>query len=247
MVSANVVFTWLCVGFLLPTACKAMPSLMVPAGESKCFVYEAAMDTTIKIDYEAPDIILDKEDPHFSPSYITVDVRPSNRVIETKHHEAPVRSHLRPTKEVLEKNAGRIKHKFEVDGEADICFKAPDRPRRGAHNSHEENQHYHRFTYHIRLADGLDGDEDEDNIPKADIDGHLSHMEKEFQRIQRGMQTILREAEFSKEREALFHKQTESMHSAAMFWPVVQVCVLLMTGFTQASHIVQFFKRRRII
>lgn len=30
------------------------------------------------------------------------------------------------------------------------------------------------------------------------------------------MQTPLHEAEFAKEREALFHKQTESMHSATL-------------------------------
>ena len=176
-----------------------------------------------------------------------MDVRPSNRVIETKHHEAPVRSNLKPTKQVLDAKEGRIKHKFEKDGEADICFKAPERPKRGAHNKNDEKPHFYRFTYHVRVADGLDGEDEEGSPQQADINSHLSHMEKEFQRIERGMHTILREAEFSKEREAHFHKQTESMNSAAMFWPIVQVCVLLMTGFTQASHIVQFFKRRRII
>ena len=187
------------------------------------------------------DIIVD---PDFSPSYINVSVKPSNRVIETKHHEAPVRSHLRPTEQKLDSKTGQVRHKFEVDGEARICFLAPDS---GQQNKQTNKKRAFMFKYHVRVLDGLDGDVEEESPEKADIDGHLSHMEKELDRVQRGMQTIIREAEFSKEREALFHKQTESMHKAAMFWPIVQVCVLIMTGFTQASHIVQFFKRRRII
>eukprot|EP00522_Entomoneis_paludosa_P016702 CAMPEP_0172457354 /NCGR_PEP_ID=MMETSP1065-20121228/21691_1 /TAXON_ID=265537 /ORGANISM="Amphiprora paludosa, Strain CCMP125" /LENGTH=224 /DNA_ID=CAMNT_0013211041 /DNA_START=110 /DNA_END=784 /DNA_ORIENTATION=+ len=223
----------------------AMPSIVLDGGETKCVLFEAAMDTKIKIDYKAPDINVDKDDPGFSPAYISVHVKPSNRVLDTRHHDAPVRSHFHPTNQMLEKTEGRIRHTFEVAGEASICFKAP-KSRKGAHSDEK-----YRFHYHIHIADGLDGDEEDEGDGKseikADIDGHLTFMEKELQRIQRGMQSILREADFAKEREALFHKQTENMNNATMFWPIVQVCVLLMTGFTQASHIVQFFKKRRII
>ena len=58
---------------------------------------------------------------------------------------------------------------------------------------------------------------------------------------------MVKQAEFAKEREQVFQEQHEHMHEAAMWWPVVQVCVLIMTGFTQASHITRFFKSRRII
>eukprot|EP00523_Entomoneis_sp_CCMP467_P017198 CAMPEP_0168770898 /NCGR_PEP_ID=MMETSP0725-20121227/3163_1 /TAXON_ID=265536 /ORGANISM="Amphiprora sp., Strain CCMP467" /LENGTH=227 /DNA_ID=CAMNT_0008820369 /DNA_START=15 /DNA_END=698 /DNA_ORIENTATION=- len=215
----------------LVSGCTAMPSIVLKSGETKCMLYEAAMDTKIKIDYKALD--LDKEHPS-NKSKISVHVRPSNRVIDTHHHDAPVRSHFRPTEKTLEETEGRIEHVFEVDGEASICFSSPRLKK-------PTGKEFFRFHYHVRIANGLDGDDEDD--PKsgnsADINGHLGHMEVELQRIQRGMQSILREADFAKEREALFHKQTESMHSAAMFWPIVQVCVLLMTGFTQ--------ERRRII
>jgi len=232
--------------------CQAHPSMILNGGETKCVLFEAAMDTTIKIDYKAPDLVLDKNDPNFSPAYLTVNVFPSNRVIDTKHHEAPVKSHLKATKVLLEDKEGRnIKHKFELDGDANICFRAPKSRKGLKYNSLE----YYRFEYHVRLLDGLDGDDDDEGkkgkgkptANQTDIFSHLTHMEKEIQRIQRGMQTILREADFAKDRDALFYKQTESMHSATMFWPIVQVCILLMTGFTQANHIVQFFKQRRII
>lgn len=202
------------------------------------------MDTKIKIDYQAPDIPLleNRNDKLFGPAHITVHVKPSNRIIDTHHHDAPVRSHFHPTNHIIEEKSGRVKHTFEVDGEANICFVAPTMRKKPGHNKDQ----YFIFHYHVHVADGLDGD-DEEGGTQTDIDSHLTHMEKEMQRIQRGMHGILREADFAQEREALFHKQTESMHSATMFWPIVQVCVLLMTGFTQATHIVQFFKRRRII
>jgi emp24/gp25L/p24 family/GOLD len=87
-------------------------------------------------------------------------------------------------------------------------------------------------------------EEQEDLSP---YDSHLSHFELEMQRIESGMRHILAEAEFAKAKDALFHKQTVNMHLATTYWPMVQVLVLLMTGFTQASHIVRFFKSRRII
>ena len=222
----------------------ALPSLILAEGETKCVLFEAAMDDTLKIDYKAPDLILDQVDPGFNPAYITVNIFPSNRVIDGKH--APVKSHLKPTTKMLDSSEGRIKHTFEVDGEANICFKAPQKPK-GRHNHNEKVMF--KFEYHISLVDGLDGEDDEDFLKgkKVDVDSHLSHMEKELTRVHQGLQTILREADLAKTREAQFHKQTESMHSATMFWPIVQVSILLMTGFTQANHIVQFFKQRRII
>ena len=93
-------------------------------------------------------------------------------------------------------------------------------------------------------------DNDPSSLEKGsgtDLDGHLSHMELEMKRIQIGMKRILAEADFAKDRDSAFHKQTQDMHAATIFWPIVQMCVLLMTGFTQASHIVRFFQSRRII
>jgi hypothetical protein len=81
----------------------------------------------------------------------------------------------------------------------------------------------------------------------AKVASHLSTMVTELQRISHSMKSILSEADFAKERDSIFHRQTQAMDQATIFWPIVQVCVLLMTGFAQASHIVRFFKSRRIL
>jgi hypothetical protein len=104
---------------------------------------------------------------------------------------------------------------LEVDGQADVCVRAVS----------ATADHPQRFG--LRILKNTTLLPVAKNIP---VDDHLTHMELEMTRIQGGMRNILKEADFSKEREAIFHEQTLSMHSATMFWPIVQVCVLIMTG-----------------
>jgi hypothetical protein len=36
------------------------------------------------------------------------------------------------------------------------------------------------------------------------------------------------------------------MNRASQYWPIIHLVVLLVTGFTQANHIIRFFKSRHI-
>lgn len=196
------------------------------------------------------DLIVDKDQNGFGPVYLTVNTVPSKRVLDTILHESPIKSRLKPTTKVLEQTKGSVVHRFEVDGIANICFRA----------STSSSKHPQRFSVHVETSeqdprillptpskDGTDR-KMEDSKKEADVvDTHLSRMETELQRITIAMNHVLKEADFNKDQDSLFHKQTLAMHSATTFWPIVQVCILLITGFTQANHIVRFFKSRRII
>jgi len=185
-----------------------------------------------------PDLIADTTDSKYGPVYISVSVTPSKRVLDTGNHPSSIQQRLKPTSELLKQKEGDLIHKVEVDGEAKICVRA----------SGATNENNMRFGLKIDIEDSAKyKDENEGETFEGGLDGHLSHMEMEMKRIRNGMQTILSEADFSKEREAVFHQNTESMHAASTFWPIVQTCVLIMTGFTQARHIVMFFQTRRII
>lgn len=74
-----------------------------------------------------------------------------------------------------------------------------------------------------------------------------TQLEEELRLSMRTMRAIQAEADYSKDRDASFHKQTLDMYAASMYWPIVHVCVLIFTGFTQATHIVRFFKSRHIV
>jgi emp24/gp25L/p24 family/GOLD len=171
---------------------------------------------------------------------LTVTVKPLNRIFDTDLHHAPVREHLKPTVKMLEANEGYILHTFEMNGIASVCAQSK------------------KASPRFPLALGLRIESSEE-VPSlileskkasespADVDAHLTHMETELIRITGAMTQLLKEADLNRIQDERFHAQTLEMVKATTFWPIVQVCVLLMTGFTQASHIVQFFKRRRII
>lgn len=178
----------------------------------------------------------DRNNPHYSETSVTIGVEPFHRVMDTKLHPAPVRHRLRPTNEVLSEATGSLVHQFEMAGKGHVCITS----RKASHNR--------PLLFKFRLQN----DSDEESITEekealGDFSKHLTRMEMEIGRIEKSMHAVLKNADFLKEQDAKFHKQAQDMDSATMFWPIMQVCVLLMTGFTQARHIVEFFKQRRII
>jgi len=61
------------------------------------------------------------------------------------------------------------------------------------------------------------------------------------------MDFILREADFQKHKEVDFHARTESLNGGSMWWPVMQVGILIVTGIFQAHHLKNFFKSNNLI
>lgn len=169
--------------------------------------------------------------------------------MEADLHEAPVRQHLRPTREIITSRNGTVQHHMEMDGVANICIHAPrmnlQHHQQHQHQHHENAQLPHVFRYGLRIQTS------DEVVPRRlgndRIDDHLTFMEQEVTRVQQAMNHILHEANFAKDRDVAMHKQFLAMHSTTFYWPIVQLCVLLLTGFTQVRHIVEFFKRRRII
>ena len=111
------------------------------------------------------------------------------------------------------------------------------------------------MLFHIRVEemeeDMLDEFEQEkaakNGVPLANAEHHWSFMETQLDRIEHEMHNIIKEADFFRERDALYHQQTDDLHKATLFWPILHCCILAVTGFTQANHIISFFKQRRII
>jgi hypothetical protein len=179
-------------------------------------------------------------DANSNPAYLDITVQPLNRIFAADMHEAPVRDHIKPTREILTSTNGTVFHHMELDGIANICLKAP---RKNLQKGNKEGRVFYRYALRIQTT--------EEVVPRsastAKIDDQLSAMEQEMERIQTAMKNILHQADFAKDKDAEMHKQFLAMHSTTFYWPVVQLCVLLITGFTQVRHIVHFFKKRRII
>ena len=186
----------------------------------------------------------DDSHPSSTKAYITVTAKPHNRVFDTDLHHAPIRDRLKPVVHTITQNEGIYYHTMEVDGTAKICIRATTDAEKG----NDQNS----MVFGLRLTTSDEEPEllrqlEKDNPVTTDLDGHLTHVEIELRRITMAMEAVLKEANQNQEQDTKFHKQTLAMHSAITFWPMLQVCVLLMTGFTQTSHIIHFFKSRRII
>lgn len=147
---------------------------------------------------------------------------------------------LTPTQERITQTKGSVTYETQQNGQIDVCLRA----------SMASSQNPMRFALHIQKESDVHAHEEHEEQQKQDVtdaDRHLTHMELELKHLMTSMKNIIAEADFSKERETHFHHQTLSMHAASMWWPIVQLCVLLLTGFTQANHVVGFLKSKRLI
>ncbi len=57
----------------------------------------------------------------------------------------------------------------------------------------------------------------------------------------------LNEADYQKHKEVDYHMQTEEMNSAALWWPMLQIGILIITGVFQVQYLKFFFKSNKLI
>jgi len=58
---------------------------------------------------------------------------------------------------------------------------------------------------------------------------------------------IIAEADYTKAAEVEFHDQSLKMNRAAVWWPVVQIMVLIVTGFAWVVNITAFFRKKKLV
>lgn len=189
----------------------------------------------VLLDFLNTDLILDPTHAKYGPTYITVTERPAADAYDETRKKPKHIKPVPPTTKTLTEKKGSITHKVIDDGDINICIRAS--------SASKENP----LRFSLRIEEEEPDDEKDEQKTNADVGYQLTFMEDEMIRIEGSMHKILREADFAKERDAVFHRQTDAMNSATVFWPILQVCILLATGFTQANHIVRFFKQRRIL
>jgi hypothetical protein len=74
----------------------------------------------------------------------------------------------------------------------------------------------------------------------------MSKIERDLKKLGYKVDMILTNADYAKEQEVYFHESSLAMNRASQYWPIIHLVVLLVTGFTQANHIIRFFKSRHI-
>jgi hypothetical protein len=186
--------------------------------------------------------MIDKNDPNYGPTYLSILEKPTPSALEvareeegkTVHHnKVKQMKNTSPVSHELLQPVGFYGHKLAEDSQINVCIRA----------SLAGSKSPMRFGLRIEEM----GDEEALQDPSVTVDNHLGFIEHQLERIESQMHAVLSEADFSKDRDAIYHSKTDAMHKATLFWPIVHVGILLVTGFTQANHIVHFFKKRRLI
>lgn len=236
-----------------------MPQFIVNSGKAKCLSVSAPEGTVLKVEYEAPDLHQGKTSN--GKVYITANLsRPAKRARDyatplERREKLALISNIKAHSETIERTtAGSFTYDVTLDGEVDVCVRATyasmTNPMRfGLRVTTVKPSSSSSSSAANAKANANDASKGEgDAVPSTKkIDDHMSSVELQTTKLKEVLREILAEADYAKEREMLFHNQSVSMNAASMWWPIVQLCVLLVTGFTQASHIVRFFKRRHII
>lgn len=44
-----------------------------------------------------------------------------------------------------------------------------------------------------------------------------------------------------------FHEMTEGMNRNAQWWPILQICILLLTGIFQVKNLKKFFQQQKML
>lgn len=78
------------------------------------------------------------------------------------------------------------------------------------------------------------------------VQDETSRITSELVRMQRRAQTISGDAQFSKQREQVFHSQSISLNGAVKYWPIARMAVILIGGYFQVTHVISYMKSRHI-
>lgn len=125
-----------------------------------------------------------------------------------------------------------------IDGPVELCWQSMSA------NTKIPQRLMLNITQHSTM--GLQEKVHRANQKKELVQEHLPRIEADLYGMDRKIQMILSNADFAKDHEIEFHAASMRMNRATKYWPMIHVTVLILTGLTQANHIVRFFKERHI-
>jgi hypothetical protein len=150
-------------------------------------------------------------------------------------------------REELSKRDGTIKFMTnDMDGKVDICVQSI------IASSRAPSRISLNVTMESTEANESEGDEDGDESKgenwKADeVKTQMGRFERDLATLKSRVKHIISNADFNKGQVEEFREHSVAMNRAATYWPIIQLVVFIVAGFTQANHIVTYMKTRHIV
>ena len=241
--------------------------LLLTSPQTKCMSVEAPADALLHIEYEAPDLVMPSDldqgganmDPRSFRRFRTTITIAQSVERENHHGERNGNENRKYDKRAqqerivkdLDSKKGSIDYITKQDGQVNICVQSMTASAKTP------------TPISLRVIEMPAGEDSADSPSPEKIAAdaaleqldsqsqqkakeHFSQMEKTLKNLISKTDMILRQADYAKELEVEFHEQSIAMNKASQWWPIVQLCVLLVTGFTQANHMVAFFRKHHI-
>ena len=99
----------------------------------------------------------------------------------------------------------------------------------------------------VRISLEAETGEDSEHYDRLHVDEHLSDIQIQVLKLNDEMVEVLSEADYMKGIEVDFHNQSINMNSASKWWPIIQLCILVMMALVQFLHMRKFFEKRKLV
>lgn len=262
---------------VLPTHIQSAPYYLLTSTRPKCVTVEGPRDTTLQVSYDAPDMVLlpeddseqvekEKKQQHISGGLdARFNKRYQDKMIALARAgrtmvDLSITIHQRDTVSANrewkvaggganDKGSGRVRRELTQrkgsidyttsslrDAPVEICVQSmaanPKNPSRVALT----------VVQSAKISKKKRALEQEQRAQKQ-----MSRLAEELLQLDRKADLLLTQADYAKDQEAEFHELSVQMNRASHYWPMIHLLILLITGFTQANHIIRFFKAHHII
>jgi len=205
--------------FLLVSGCVHLTaSLYMSVGFSpKCMSIDKPRDTPITFFYE----VLDAGD------VVTFDM----------YYGGTADQQVSIMHETLKNPAGSIEYVTDVDGVHLYCVSQPHDPAKAA----DEAAVPARVKVLVNYGYG------EAHYQQLAKEQEFDAVNMDLRKLNDMLDLALNEADYQKYKEMEYHDQTEAMNEATLWWPVAQICILVLIGVFQVRHLKHFFKTNKLI
>ena len=73
---------------------------------------------------------------------------------------------------------------------------------------------------------------------------HMDRLQVEVVKLNDELAEILNEADYMKEKEVRFHRKAERYNLAAIWWPILQIAILVLTAVFQVQNLKSYFQTK---
>jgi len=134
----------------------------------------------------------------------------------------------------LKEPSGHIDFTTDNDGFYLVCL-------RQVLKKEQEGGHPVRFKMSINY--GYDAEHYEKLAKERSFDA----VNLDVRKLNDMLDMTLSEADYQKHKEVDYHEETVSINLAALWWPMLQISILMITGIFQVQHLKHFFKINKMI